>query len=146
MRSIVNSAFKKHQLNNNSALLFTSMNAFSTRFQNIYAEFCRVSADGFLRALAVVEVASSALRPRAPPRRSAVLAEPPHCWGHRSIGQILEGSFSAVSKPNVASKYAFESSRRDLRNALLCTALKSHFFKTSARILPKNCEKFQKCC
>ena len=38
----------------------------------------------------------------------------------------LEGSFSAVSKPNFASKYAFESSRRDLHNALLCTALKSH--------------------
>ena len=32
------------------------------------------------------------------------------------------GSFSAVSKPNFASKYAFESSR-DLHNALLCTAL-----------------------
>ena len=41
----------------------------------------------------------------------------------------LEGSFSAVSKPNFASKYAFESSRRDLHNALLCTAPKSHFFQ-----------------
>ena len=39
-----------------------------------------------------------------------------------------EGSFSAVSKPNFARKYAFESSRRDLHNALLCTALKTHFF------------------
>ena len=39
----------------------------------------------------------------------------------------LEGAFSAVSKPNFASKYAFESSRRDLQNALLCTALKSYF-------------------
>ena len=38
----------------------------------------------------------------------------------------LKGSFSAVSKPNFASKYALESSRRDLHNALLCTALKSH--------------------
>ena len=37
--------------------------------------------------------------------------------------------FSAVSKPNFASKYAFESSRRDLHNTLLCTDLKSHFFK-----------------
>ena len=45
------------------------------------------------------------------------------------IRQTLEGSFSAVSKPNFASKYAFESSRRDLHNALLCTAPKSHFFK-----------------
>ena len=35
----------------------------------------------------------------------------------------LKGSFSAVSKPNVASKYALESSRRDLQNALLCTVL-----------------------
>ena len=46
-----------------------------------------------------------------------------------SIGQTLQGSFSAVSKPNLTSKYALESSRRDLHNALLCTALKSHFFK-----------------
>ena len=37
-------------------------------------------------------------------------------------------SFSALSKPNFAIKYAFESSRRDLHNALLCTALKSQFF------------------
>ena len=36
---------------------------------------------------------------------------------------ILKGSFSAVSKPNFASKYALESSRRDLQNALLCTGL-----------------------
>ena len=34
----------------------------------------------------------------------------------------LKGSFSAVSKPNFASKYAFESSRRDLHNSLFCTA------------------------
>ena len=44
-------------------------------------------------------------------------------------GQTLQGSFSAVSKPNFASKYAFESSRRDLHNALLCKALKTHFSK-----------------
>ena len=37
-------------------------------------------------------------------------------------GQTLQGSFSAVSKPNFASKYSLESSRRDLHNALLCTA------------------------
>ena len=35
----------------------------------------------------------------------------------------LKGSFSAVSKPNFASKYALESSRRDLQYALLCTVL-----------------------
>ena len=38
-------------------------------------------------------------------------------------GQIVQGSLSAVSKPNFASKYSFESSRRDLHNALLCTVL-----------------------
>ena len=42
--------------------------------------------------------------------------------------KFLEGSFSVVSKRNFARKYAFESSRRDLHNALLITALKSHFF------------------
>ena len=36
------------------------------------------------------------------------------------------GSFSAVSKPNFASKYSLESSRRDLHNALLCTVLESN--------------------
>ena len=35
---------------------------------------------------------------------------------------------SAESKPNFASKYALESSRQDLHNALLCTALQSQFF------------------
>ena len=34
----------------------------------------------------------------------------------------------AVSKRTFARKYAFENSRRDLHNALLCTAPKSHFF------------------
>ena len=34
-----------------------------------------------------------------------------------------QGSFSAVSKPNFASKYSLESSLRDLHNALLCTVL-----------------------
>ena len=40
-----------------------------------------------------------------------------------SIGQTSQGSFSAVSKQNFARKYAFESSRRDLHNAFLCTVL-----------------------
>ena len=47
----------------------------------------------------------------------------------RGVRQTLKGSFSAVSKPNFASKYAFESSRRDLHNALLCTVLSSQFFR-----------------
>ena len=34
----------------------------------------------------------------------------------------------AVSKRNFARKYAFESSRRDLQNALLCTALQPQKF------------------
>ena len=38
-------------------------------------------------------------------------------------GQTLQGSLTAVSKPNFATKYALESSRRDLQNALLCTGL-----------------------
>ena len=42
--------------------------------------------------------------------------------------QILQGSFSAVSKSSFATKYSLESSRRDLHNTLLCTALQSHFF------------------
>ena len=50
---------------------------------------------------------------------------------HRSIGQTLQGSFSVVSKPNFASKYGFESSRRDLHNALLCTTLQSQYFVKS---------------
>ena len=37
----------------------------------------------------------------------------------RELGQLLEGSFSTVLKPNFASKSAFDSSRRDLHNALL---------------------------
>ena len=36
-------------------------------------------------------------------------------------GQTLQGSLSAVSKPNFASKYSLESSRRDLHDALLST-------------------------
>ena len=43
--------------------------------------------------------------------------------------QTLEGSSSAVSKRKFATKYALESSRRDLHNALLCTAPKSHFLE-----------------
>ena len=50
--------------------------------------------------------------------------------GRRLFGswQTLQGSFSAISKQNFASKYAFESSCRDLHNAPLCTALRSQFF------------------
>ena len=42
--------------------------------------------------------------------------------------QTLQSSFSAASKPNFASKYSLESSRRDLHSAFLCTALQSQLF------------------
>ena len=57
-------------------------------------------------------------------RSSRVVGVDEHPLG---IGQTLQSSFSAVSKRNFARKYALESSRRDLHNALLCTALQSHF-------------------
>ena len=47
---------------------------------------------------------------------------------YAECGQTLQGSLTAVSKPNFASQYALESSRRDLHNALLCTALESTAF------------------
>ena len=58
-------------------------------------------------------------------RSAGVVAE----QSRSGLRQTVEGSFSAVSKPNFASKYTLESSRRDLHNALLCTALKSYFSK-----------------
>jgi hypothetical protein len=80
------------------------------------------------------------------------------------LGALL-GSFSAVSKPNFASKYAFESSRKTaereepfeilikkmrlLHNALLCTVLEAFsnpifmletlLFSTSYQMLPTFC-------
>ena len=36
---------------------------------------------------------------------------------------------SKVEQPNFASKYSLESSRRDLHNALLCTALQCQNFR-----------------
>ena len=49
----------------------------------------------------------------------------PITWKLNQIKQTLRDSFSAVSKPNLASKYSLESSRRDLHNALLCTVFQS---------------------
>ena len=62
------------------------------------------------------------------PSRDGVPASRERARSGHGMRQTLQGSFSAVSKPNFARKYAFESSRRDLHNALLCTALKSHLF------------------
>ena len=77
-------------------------------------------------------------------------------------GQTLQGSFSAVSKPNFASEYALESSRRDLHNALLCTVLNAQNFRQKSlkillilspnfakfanfrEILPKFCSKWKR--
>ena len=59
--------------------------------------------------------------------RTATVSSGVSSGGGRGIAcllrQTLESSFSAVSKPNFASKYSLESSRRDLHNALLCTVL-----------------------
>ena len=80
---------------------------------------CEEAADGRFRAVWV-----TVMRPDEDPAvRLAALAA-----ALRGIGQTLEGSFSAVSKPQIASKYAFESSRRDLHNEILCTALQSQSF------------------
>ena len=48
-------------------------------------------------------------------------------------GQTLQSSFSAVSKPIFATKYSLESSRRDLQNALICTALHFQIFRKIAK-------------
>ena len=52
---------------------------------------------------------------------------PATAWSSTSVGRANEkqGSFSTVSRPNLATKYGFESSRRDLHNALKCTPLHS---------------------
>ena len=57
---------------------------------------------------------------------SFALAREYWCGFHAPVAS--QGSFSAVSKRNFASKFSLESSCRDVHNALLCTALKSHFF------------------
>ena len=47
--------------------------------------------------------------------------------------QTLQGSFSAVPKPNFARKYALESSRRDLHNVRLCTVLEAQIVIQNSR-------------
>ena len=77
--------------------------------------------------------------PFQPLPESSTTAARLSCHG---IRQTFEGSFSAASKPNFASKYAFESSPRDLHNASLCSAFGILFFLFFARsgrtILPGN--------
>ena len=89
---------------------------------------CRCRGHAMLNILTIARS-----RPVAPVRHPSK-AEPRERLTRNSVrrarlcGQTLEGSFSAVSKPNFASKYWLESSRRDLHNALLCTALQSQYF------------------
>ena len=52
--------------------------------------------------------------------------------------------FSAVSTPIFASKYSLESSRRDILNALLCTALESTGEKWGKKGLAKTTPKRKK--
>ena len=58
--------------------------------------------------------------------------------------QSCRGSFSAVWRPNFASKYALESSRRDLRNARLCTVEMHGFFRKKAARSAENFSVFFK--
>ena len=75
-------------------------------------------------------------------------AEHAHNLGdlYAESGQTLQGSFSAVSKPNlqVKTKYSLESSRRDLHNALLCTVLESTGEKWGKKGLAKTTPKRKK--
>ena len=61
-----------------------------------------------------------------------------------AMRQFLEDSFSAVSKPNFAGKYALENSRRDLKNARLCTVLESIIENWGKQDLAKTTPKKEK--
>ena len=53
--------------------------------------------------------------------------------------------FSAArASPQPNTKYAFESSRRDLHNALLCTAPKSIFFNDFFQKISRICQNLRK--
>ena len=80
--------------------------------------------------------------------RAATMRNAERClspWAGR-LGPTLEGSFSAVSKPNFARKYAFEGSRRDLHNALLCIASSRSGKLCNLNFLVKNCQASAKFC
>ena len=81
----------------------------------------------------------ASIQPRTSPpkffpldRCSSPASRPKPRCSQRTV-ETLEGSFSAVSRRNFASKYAFESSRRDPHNALFCTTLQSHFCQKFSR-------------
>ena len=99
--------------------------------ENSYCNF-QISVEiGNLNCGARVRIEDPVVEGRGEGREAADL--PPAARGAERAARTfcedrVQGSFSAVSKRNFASEYAFESSRRDLHNALLCTDLKSHFF------------------
>ena len=62
-------------------------------------------------------------------KKNGEASENPQSDPQTESGQTLQGSFSAVSKPIFATKYSFESSRRDLHHALCSTAFQSPIFR-----------------
>ena len=110
-------------------------------------QMCKVASVGSLSqgkgrvpvpARGVISSRGSPTRPRCASAAGPIQGPCTQTLGdlYTESGQTLEDSFSAVSKPNFASKYAFESCRRDLHNAPFCTALQSQFF---VKMLPNVC-------
>ena len=87
----------------------------------------KCSTDKPVSKCALIRAKASGIERLGPPAaRDSVGTPKPIAYPR--MRQTLQGSLSAVSKPNCASKSAFESTRRDLHNALLCTAPQSQFF------------------
>ena len=81
-------------------------------------------------------------------REHGCLSDPGGGVGSRQVGQTLEGSFSAVSTPIFASKYAFFSIFRDVQDSYTFAPLRHskfadfcNFWKNSV-----NFPDFCKCC
>ena len=76
-----------------------------------------------------------------------------HCFSARATsacrhaaGRVEVHRIGEPDDDEIISVVPLESSRRDLHNTLLCTALKPHFLPKIARILAKRCYFFQKIC
>ena len=69
-----------------------------------------------------------------------VLTSFSNCWLIQNCWQTLKGLFSAVSTPNFANKYSFESSRQDLQGFHNFAPLNSTLLHRSAF---KNLAKFR---
>ena len=95
-----------------------------------YPELKRLRSRARLRGSVGVPGASTVQRERTAEHIAQTDLSGTHWPGRpmRGGGQTLDVSFSAVSKPNFTGIYSLESSRRDLQNALLCTALQSQSF------------------